>query len=83
MPAGRRTSLPAYLRATTDLDPERLRHEGCDRDRLGCEVGRRADGGGAGRRRADPAGGAAPAAGRMTILDVVVPPFDPTDKWLD
>jgi hypothetical protein len=23
------------------------------------------------------------AMGRMTILDVVVPPFDPADEWLD
>jgi hypothetical protein len=23
------------------------------------------------------------AAGRMTILNVVVPPFDPADEWLD
>ena len=23
------------------------------------------------------------AAGRMTILDAVVPPFDPADEWLD
>jgi hypothetical protein len=35
VPAGRRSSHPAYLRATTDLDPEELRHEGGDRDRLG------------------------------------------------
>jgi hypothetical protein len=24
-----------------------------------------------------------PAARRMTILDVVVPPFDPADEWID
>ena len=23
------------------------------------------------------------AAGRMTILNVVVPPFDPADEWFD
>jgi hypothetical protein len=31
-------------------------------------------------------GGAAlipPAAGRMTILDVAVPPFNPADGWID
>jgi hypothetical protein len=39
LPAGRRTSHPAYLRATTDLDREELRHEGGDRDRLGVKSG--------------------------------------------
>jgi hypothetical protein len=39
VPAGRGTSHPAYLRATTDLDPEELRHEGGDRDRLGVKSG--------------------------------------------
>jgi hypothetical protein len=74
---------PPYLRATPDLDPEELRHEGGDRDRLGCEAGRPAGGGGAERRRADPAGVRHRAARRMTILDVVVPPFDSNDERFD
>jgi hypothetical protein len=44
-----------------------------------------------GERMAVGPGGAVPIppgvwhrpAGRMTILDVVVPPFDPADGWLD
>jgi hypothetical protein len=44
------------------------------------EVGWRAAGGGAGWRRADPAGGAAPGGARMTILNIVVLPFDPADE---
>ena len=44
-----------------------------------------------GERMAVGPGGAVPippgvrhrAAGRMTILNVVVPPFDPADEWLD
>ena len=38
VPAGRRTSHPAFLRATTDLDREELRREGGDRDRLGVKL---------------------------------------------
>jgi hypothetical protein len=45
--------------------------------------GQRADGGGAGRRRADPAGMRYRAMGRMTILDIVVPSFGPADERLD
>jgi hypothetical protein len=39
--------------------------------------------GGAGRRRADPAGVQHRATGRVTILNVVMPPFDPADERLD
>jgi hypothetical protein len=39
VPAERSTSHPAYLPATTDLDPEELRHERGDRDRLGVKSG--------------------------------------------
>jgi hypothetical protein len=35
------------------------------------------------RRRTDPADARHPAAGRMTILNIVVPPFDPADEWFD
>jgi hypothetical protein len=83
MPAGRRTSYTPYLRATTDLDREELRHEGGDRDRLGVKSG--------GEQMAVGAGGAVlitlgvrhRAAGRMTILNVVVRPFGPADEWSD
>jgi hypothetical protein len=71
------------LQATTDLDPEELRHEGGDRDRLGDGAGRRADGGGPVQRRVDPAEVRHRAAGRMTVLNVVVPPFDPADESFD
>jgi hypothetical protein len=36
--SGKRLQTP-YLRATTDLDREELRHEGGDRDRLGVKSG--------------------------------------------
>ena len=83
MPAGRRTSHSAYLRATTDLDPEELRHEGGDRDRLGVELN--------GEWMAVGQGGAVlispgvrhRAAARMPIVDVFVPAFDLADESFD
>jgi hypothetical protein len=74
---------PNYLRATTNLDREELRRDGGDRDRLGVKSD--------GERMVLGPGGAVliplevrhRAAGRMTILDVVVPPFDSADEWLD
>jgi hypothetical protein len=83
VPAGRRSSRPAFLRATTHLDREELRHEGGDRDRLGVKSG--------GERMAVEPGGAVlippevrhRAMGRMAILNIVVPPFDPADEWFD
>jgi hypothetical protein len=78
-PAGRRTSYPAGLRATTDLDREGLRHEAAVAIGWGVKSG--------GERVAAGPGGAVPvppgvrhrAAGRMTVLDVVAPPSDPTE----
>ena len=49
----------------------------------GHRAGRRAGAGGDGPRRDDPPGVRHRAVGRMTILNVVVPPFDPADEWFD
>jgi hypothetical protein len=72
VPAGRRTSHPAFLRATTDLDPEELRHEGGERMAVGPDGA-----------ALIPPGVRHRAARPMTILDVVAPPFDPADEWID
>jgi mannose-6-phosphate isomerase-like protein (cupin superfamily) len=71
------------LRATTDLDPEELRREGGDRDRLGVKLDDERMAVGPGGAVLIPPGVWHRAAGRMTILNVVVPPFDPNDERID
>ena len=74
---------PAFLRAMTDLDREELRHEGSDRDRLGVKLDGERMALGPGGAVLIPPGVRHRAVGRMTILNVVVPPFDPADEWFD
>ena len=81
VPAVRRTSHPAFPRATTDLDREEPRPEGGDRDRLGVELDGERMAVGPGGAVLIPPGMRHRAAGRMTIRNVVVPPFDPADGW--